>query len=146
MRVFIDTNILISTIINSNSTPAKAFFKALAFPHQGLISTEVIRELNDVFNRKFPDKVVLLKPFITLAAYNLIIIQTQKEVIPEENLIRDEKDKPILRAAIQGKADILLTGDKDFLESGITHPMIMTAAQFLLQENLLSAAVDSIYH
>ena len=102
--------------------------------------------MNDVFNRKFPDKVILLKPFLTLAAYNLIMIQTQKEVIPEENLIRDEKDKPILRAAIQGKADILLTGDKDFLESGITHPMIMTAAQFLLQENLLSAAVDSIYH
>ncbi len=115
MRVFIDTNILISTILNSDSTPAKAFSKALSFPHQGLISTEVIQELSDVFNRKFPDKVILLKPFLTIAAYNLIIIETKEDVIIEENLIRDDKDKPILRAAIQGKADILLTGDKDFL-------------------------------
>lgn len=27
-------------------------------------------------------------------------------------------DRPILRAAIYANADILLTGDKDFLESG----------------------------
>lgn len=35
------------------------------------------------------------------------------------------------RAAILAKADILLTGDKDFLESGIDHPIAMTPAEFL---------------
>ena len=39
-------------------------------------------------------------------------------------------DRPILRAALNAKADILLTGDKDFLESGIDTPKIMTAADF----------------
>ncbi len=29
------------------------------------------------------------------------------------------------------KADVLLTGDKDFLESGLKNPMIMTPAEFL---------------
>ena len=29
------------------------------------------------------------------------------------------------------KADILLTGDKDFLESGIKHPKILTPAELL---------------
>lgn len=58
---------------------------------------------------------ILLKPFLTIPAHNLIIIETKEDVIIEENLIRDDKDKPILRADIQGKADILLTGDKDFL-------------------------------
>ena len=59
------------------------------------------------------------------------------EVVPmplEENIledkIRDVNDRPILRAAINAKADILLTGDKDFLESGIDSPKIMTAADF----------------
>ena len=47
-----------------------------------------------------------------------------------EDKIRDVNDRPILRAAINAKADILLTGDKDFLESGIDTPKIMTAADF----------------
>ena len=33
--------------------------------------------------------------------------------------IRDINDRPILRAAIEAKTDILLTGDKDFLDSGV---------------------------
>ena len=36
-----------------------------------------------------------------------------------EKQIRDINDRPILRAAIEAKADILLTGDKDFLDSGV---------------------------
>ena len=37
-----------------------------------------------------------------------------------------------VRAAILAIADVLLTGDKDFLESGLTHPAIMTPADLLL--------------
>ncbi len=48
-----------------------------------------------------------------------------------EKQIRDINDRPILRAAIEAKADILLTGDKDFLDSGVKNPMIMTPAEFL---------------
>lgn len=39
--------------------------------------------------------------------------------------MRDINDKPILRAAIMAKADVLLTGDKDFLESNIKYPKIV---------------------
>ena len=49
-----------------------------------------------------------------------------------ETQVRDENDRPILRAAIAAKADILLTGDKDFLESGVKTPMIMTPAEFIV--------------
>ena len=37
-----------------------------------------------------------------------------------------------VRGAIHANADVLLTGDKDFLESGVTHPAITTPAEFLL--------------
>ena len=40
-------------------------------------------------------------------------------------------DRPILRAAIYAKADVILTGDKDFLESGLVKPRIMTATEFV---------------
>ena len=45
--------------------------------------------------------------------------------------IRDINDRPILRAAINSGADILLTGDKDFIESGIYKPKVMTAEEFV---------------
>lgn len=40
-------------------------------------------------------------------------------------------DRPILRAAINAKADVFLTGDKDFLEAEVKDPRILTAAEFL---------------
>ena len=49
-----------------------------------------------------------------------------------EVLIRDIDDRPILRAAMKAKVDIILTGDKDFLESGLDNPLIMTPADFLI--------------
>ena len=67
-------------------------------------------------------------------AYSLSVIEVTTTPEMEEDaekLIRDVKDRPILRAALNAKADVLLTGDKDFLESGVTDPKIMTAAEFL---------------
>ena len=48
-----------------------------------------------------------------------------------ESKIRNVMDRPILRAAINANVDIIITGDKDFLESGIENPKILTAAEFL---------------
>ena len=61
----------------------------------------------------------------------LEVIQTPDDYLDEEARIRDIKDRPILRAAIMVKADIVITGDKDFLESGIERPLILTPAQFV---------------
>ncbi len=64
-----------------------------------------------------------------LLTLELIPIPTDENI--SELKIRDVNDRPILRAAIKAKADILLTGDKDFLESGLTNPAIMTPAEFM---------------
>ena len=48
-----------------------------------------------------------------------------------ENNIRDPKDRPILRAALNEHADLFLTGDKDFLESSIDDPRIVSVGTFL---------------
>ena len=52
-------------------------------------------------------------------------------IVKAEGLIRDRKDRPILRAALDEGADPFLTGDKDFLESAVTDPRILSVAQFL---------------
>ena len=60
------------------------------------------------------------------------VVPTPCGAIEEENNIRDIADRPILRAAVNANVDLLLTGDKDFLESGIIHPKIVTATEFVV--------------
>lgn len=131
MRVLIDTNILISSALFPKSTPAQAYISAVTEPNHGLVCKQNIDEMRRIFNRKFPDKVPALESFLASALISLELVETPEEELVAEQKIRDIKDRPILRAAITARADILLTGDKDFLESGIEHPKLMTAAEFL---------------
>jgi putative PIN family toxin of toxin-antitoxin system len=130
MRILIDTNILISAALNPNGTPYKAFRRAVTYPNKGIICDQNIEELRRIFNRKFPQKISLLEHFFAIAFLAVEVVPTPVEESEEENRIRDVADRPILRAALSAKADILLTGDKDFLESGVINPRIMTAAEF----------------
>lgn len=133
MRVLIDTNILISAALNSDGTPYKAFLKAVTYPNKGIVCDQNMEELRRIFNRKFPQKISLLEHFLSIALLTLEVVPTPSEEIEieKESLIRDVADRPILRAALCAKVDVLLTGDKDFIESGITEPRIMTASEFI---------------
>lgn len=131
MRVLIDTNILISAALSSNGTPYRAFIKAVSYPNHGLICEQNIDEMRRIFNRKFPRKIAALEKFLSLALMTLEMVPTPVEEYKSEMQIRDINDRPILRAAIYANADILLTGDKDFLESGLENPKIMTAIDFV---------------
>ena len=131
MRILVDTNILISAALNPNGTPYKAFLKAVTYPNKGIICDQNIEELRRIFNRKFPQKISLLEHFLSIALMAMEVVSTPNEELEEESYIRDVADRPILRVALNAKADILLTGGKDFLESGVTNPKIMTAAEFI---------------
>ena len=131
MRVLIDTNVLISAALNADGTPYRAYVKAASYPNRGLICEQNVDELKRIFNKKFPDRLVALDKFLSVALLTLELVPVPEEETSSEAQIRDVKDRPILRAAIHAKADILLTGDKDFLESEITIPAIMTPTEFL---------------
>lgn len=134
MRVFIDTNILISASRSNTGTPFLAFLRATTYPNQAVICDQNVDELFRVYNRKFPDKIAHLERFLALSMSVLQIVSTPIVKLEAEKQIRDAADRPILRAAIEAKADILITGDKDFLESGVETPLIMTAAEFVAYE------------
>lgn len=131
MKVLIDSNILISAALSPNGTPYQAYLKAVTYPNHGLVCEQNIDELRRIFNRKFPHRIASLEQFLSIALMTLDLVPTPIEEHSSENKIRDVKDRPILRAAIYAKADILLTGDKDFLESGLDNPKIITASEFL---------------
>lgn len=131
MRVLIDTNVLISAALSANGVPYQAYKKAVTHPNHGLICEQNVDELKRIFNKKFPIRLTALDKFLSTALLTLELVAIPDEESPIETQIRDINDRPILRAAIAANADILLTGDKDFLESGIKRPAIMTPAEFI---------------
>jgi len=134
MRCFIDTNILISAGLFPTSVPAAALEKALTPPNVAIICDYSLDEMQRVINRKFPHKAHDLETFLYRLLFSVVRVPTPVDIHATEAEIRDVKDRPLLRAAIQSCADIMITGDKDFLESAITNPKISTAAQFLNRE------------
>ena len=131
MKVLIDTNILISAALSSGGTPFLAYAKAVTHPNHAVVCEQNIDELRRVFNRKFPTKLYAVERFLATALMSIEVVPVPEPETDAEQSVRDVADRPILRAAIASGVDVLLTGDKDFLESGIKHPKIMTAAEFL---------------
>ena len=136
MKVLIDTNILISAALSSGGTPFLAYAKAVTHPNHAVVCEQNIDELRRVFNRKFPTKLYAMEHFLATALISIEVVPVPEPETDAEQSVRDVADRPILRAAIACGADVLLTGDKDFLESGIEHPKIMTSAEFLAMKGI----------
>ena len=134
MRVLIDTNVLISAALSADGVPYQAYVKAASYPNHGLICEQNVDEMKRIFNKKFPKRLAALVKFLSIALLTLELVPIPTDENISESQIRDADDRPILRAAIEAKADILLTGDKDFLESGLKNPIVITPAEFLNME------------
>lgn len=100
MRIFIDTNILFSTVLNPDSTPARAYFKAVTYPNTGIICEQNTDELRRTFNRKFPNKMSSLEKFLSFALLSLEVAAVPEQEVNTENCIRDVMDRPIFRSAV----------------------------------------------
>lgn len=131
MNIFIDTNVLVAAALFPNGVSARAYRKAVSDPNCGIISDYVVSELNEVFQRKFPNRIPELNSFLVAALTTLRLVSAPDEEPSDMPELRDSKDLPVLRSALAADADILLTGDKDFTEAGISHPQIITPADFL---------------
>jgi putative PIN family toxin of toxin-antitoxin system len=131
MRIMLDTNILISAALFPNGRAAQAFFKALSVPYQPIVCDYVVDELHRKFEEKFPHRLTELEAFLYNALSIIEVVRTPEDELQIEKRIRDPKDRPILRAALDAHADLFLTGDKDFLESSITDHRIISVADFL---------------
>lgn len=131
MKVFIDTNILISSALFPGSIPDQAYRKAVKEPNEGIVCDANVDELKKVFARKFPTKTQSLDTFLSSMMLCVTIIRVPAKAVREEEKIRDEKDRPIFRAAITAGADLFLTGDKDFLEADLFDPRIISPAEML---------------
>lgn len=112
-RVVIDTNIFLSAVLNQDSLPAKVVEKALR-SGQILQSAETWEELEDVLNREKFDKYRSVFDRRMYFKY-LGEFMEQVSVTTRTSVCRDPKDDKLLELAIDGRADLIITGDKDLL-------------------------------
>lgn len=131
MKIMLDTNIIISAALFPNGKAAQAFFKALLPPYIPIVCDYVIDELHRKFREKFPNRITELDAFLFHALNYIHVVSTPEDAVDVESAIRDPKDRPILRAALNANADFFLTGDKDFLESAVDNPRIISVSVFL---------------
>ena len=131
MKVFVDTNILVSAILFPKSKVADSFSIVLK-EHSLVICQYSIEELEEVFRNKFPEKYENLQKFLDELAYELVSVPKNIDYSKYPN-IRDKNDLPILVSAILSKSDILLTGDKDFEDIEIKKPEIMKPVDFMIR-------------
>ena len=134
MKILFDTNLLVPAWLYKNGVCAKAYDKAVNDKNISLfVCTHILGEFLKTCNEKFPDKMDKIQLFLNdmLTKAKLIKTPPERERIPEEDLIRDIDDRPVLRAAIAAEIDIIVTGDKDFLEAGLTNIKVISPAEFL---------------
>ena len=125
MRILIDSNVLISALFYPNSIPSKAMLHA-ADNHELILTDHNISELRRIATEKFSDRQADIDLFLAELTYELM-------PAPEapQKLINDPKDAPILNAAILSDVDVIISGDKHFLELNMERPMVMKPADYL---------------
>ncbi len=110
MRVFLDTNVLISAVA-SRGLCADVMREVLT-SHELVVCEPLIKELQRNLKNKIKLSVELIEEFVSLLQKDTI--QIQPENIITINGI-DENDRKILSCAIEGEAEVFVTGDKELL-------------------------------
>ena len=110
MRVFLDANVLFSAARSSGS-PLHGFFRlAEAGVCELLASPFALDEARRNIARKYPAKTADLEQLIARIA--ICREAGAEEVRWARSTGLPDKDAPILAAAVQAKADMLVTGDR----------------------------------
>lgn len=131
MRIFLDSNVLLSAAFWPSGVTAACYRAAVSGGHTVVVSDYVYDEIRAVGERKFPGRVSALDEFLRLVSTFAVHVTTPPDAGPDEGLVRDDNDRPVLRGARAAACDVLVTGDKDLLDAGIGNPEIIAPADFL---------------
>ena len=111
MRVVFDTNIFVSAFVIPGSVAERAILKIIEGEDVLLLSKDILDELLSVLSMKFSRD----REEISRVAVFLSEIAEWVKTAGEIRVLKDEPDNRILECAASGKADIIVTGDKEML-------------------------------
>ena len=111
MRVFLDTNVLVSAV-GTRGLCADVLQTVLA-EHELVVGEAVLAELRRVLQKK-------MRLSSDLAFEMDDFLRREADVVPEGAAVdivpRDPNDASVLAEAVAGRIDVLVTGDQDLLE------------------------------
>jgi uncharacterized protein len=113
-KLVIDTNLWVSRLLMPDGIAAKGVDHALAWGIP-LMSEDTLTELSDVLSRKKFDKYVSREDrqqFLLHLGGIVRLIPITRKI----SACRDPKDDKFLDVALNGEAQLILTGDQDLLE------------------------------
>lgn len=112
-RIVLDTNTLVSRLLLPNSIPGQAVRKAVE-DGDILMSESTLFELADVLGREKFDAYVSIEDreeFLRMLGRIVEMIT----ILHAVHDCRDVQDNQILEVAVNGQAQVIMTGDKDLL-------------------------------
>jgi uncharacterized protein len=114
VKVVFDTNILVSAVVFPGGRAEAALLRVVEERDQLLISRAIVDELLGVLARKFA------RDAEELARVAVLISDLSITVRPRIKLrvVKDDPDNRVLECAVAGRADRIVTGDKELLELG----------------------------
>ena len=109
MKIVLDTNVLVSALLESRSKPARILHLVIQGDIEIIINEYILAEYLEVLKRpKFDldiDRVQTLIDFIRSKGI-------KAAAIPASFHLPDSSDEPFLEAALAAEADALITGNK----------------------------------
>lgn len=111
MRVFLDTNVLVSAFISRGISAD--IFRIIIKEHNLILGDVVISELKRILSDKLKMSPSMVNNIVNfLNSFEIINYSGEKSPYK----LRDKDDEKILALAVKSNSDVLVTGDKDFLD------------------------------
>ncbi|MFQ6116592.1 MAG: putative toxin-antitoxin system toxin component, PIN family [bacterium] len=111
MRVFLDTNVLVSAVATRGL--CADVLREILVSHQLVVSAPLIAELKNVLHSKIGISQEIISDFVEVLTQDSILSKKTKLTNID---INDKDDIIILSTALNGKAELFVTGDKELLE------------------------------
>jgi len=133
MRVAVDINVLISTIIKPENHIGMIVVRMRNGDYTLLYSSELINEFTEVVTRdKFWKKFQLTEETVNAFVGSILKYGQRVSVVTLVDICRDPDDNILLSLALDGKADYIVSGDKDLLDMvSFRNIPIVKPAEFL---------------
>ncbi len=126
MRVFLDTNVIVSATATRGL--CADMFREVLLSHELIVSEPLLTEVSRVLSAKFGASAEMIESVIRILKQDTIFSQP---LDPPDVTINDRDDLLILASALTGRAEVLVTGDSELLTlSSIYKLEIISPRQF----------------
>ena len=139
MRVVLDTNILISAFVFPGGAPEAVYRLGIERKVELVTSPALLSEFGRVLAEKFGWQPAMAEAAVAQVSRIAIVVRPSRTI---HVVADDPTDDRVLEAALEGSAEIIVSGDRHLLRLGRWEGVRIVSAPHLLDE--LSTAPDEV--